>query len=268
MFFEITVSQSAGRKELIMEQTETKIELRVFLTTIIILGVMILIAGFSSYFIQAGELVPIVKEGKSVQVYNTIEQTPIPVWKILVSPLLCVTGKNGAKIIVLVLFILIIGGSFAILNKSGVLPGIVSGLVKRFSDRRQLFLIINVIVFSLMGSCLGILEEIAPLILIFVPLAHRMGWDSITGVAIPFLSAGFGFAAATFNPFTVGTAQKLADVALFSGLSLRIPIFILTTLTVILYLLYYTKKIEKKPGKKPDLQNGPGDQKNNQFRHV
>ncbi len=234
---------------MMMEQTETKIELRVFLTTIIILGVIILIAGFSSYFIQAGELVPVLKEGKSVQVYNTIEQTPIPVWKILLSPLLCITGKNGVKIIVLVLFILIIGGSFAILNRSGVLPGIVSDLVRKFSDRKQLFLVINVIVFSLMGSCLGILEEIAPLVLIFVPLSHRMGWDSITGVAIPFLSAGFGFAAATFNPFTVGTAQKLADVALFSGLSLRIPFFFLTTLTVILYLLYYTKKIEKDPEK-------------------
>jgi len=232
-----------------MEQAETKIELRVFLTTIIVLGIMVLLAGFSSYFIQAGELVPMVKDGKSVQVYKTIEQTPIPFWKILLSPLLCITGKNGVKIIVLILFILIIGGSFAILNRSGVLPGIVSGLVKKFSDRRQLFLVINVIVFSLMGSCLGILEEIAPLVLIFVPLAHRMGWDSITGVAIPFLSSGFGFAAATFNPFTVGTAQKLADVALFSGLSLRIPFFILTTLTVILYLLYYTKKIEKNPEK-------------------
>jgi uncharacterized ion transporter superfamily protein YfcC len=232
-----------------MVPAETKIELRVFLTTIIVLGVMVLLAGFSSYFIQAGELVPMEQDGRSVQVYKAIDQTPIPIWKILLSPLLCITGKNGVKIIVLILFILIIGGSFAILNGSGVLPGIVSGLVTKFSDRRRLFLVINVIVFSLMGSCLGILEEIAPMVLIFVPLSHRMGWDSITGVAIPFLSAGFGFAAATFNPFTVGTAQKLADVALFSGLSLRIPFFMLTTLTVILYLLHYTRKIEKNPEK-------------------
>ena len=232
-----------------MEQTETKIELKVFLTTIVILGVMILVAGFSSYVIPAGELLPPPAGEKGVQVYKTIEQTPIPVWKILLSPLFCITGKSGAKIIVLILFILIIGGSFAILNRSGVLPGMVSDLVKKFSDRRQLFLVINVSLFSLMGSTLGILEEFAPLVLIYVPLSHRMGWDSVTGVAIPFLSSGFGFAAATFNPFTVGTAQKLADVALFSGLSLRIPFFILTTLAVILYLLYYTKKIEKDPTK-------------------
>jgi uncharacterized ion transporter superfamily protein YfcC len=237
-----------------MVQVETKIELRVFLTTIIVLGVMVLLAGFSSYFIQAGELVPMEQDGRSVQVYKAIDQTPIPIWKILLSPLLCITGKNGVKIIVLILFILIIGGSFAILNRSGVLPGIVSGLVTKFSDRRRLFLVINVIVFSLMGSCLGILEEIAPMVLIFVPLSHRMGWDSITGVAIPFLSAGFGFAAATFNPFTVGTAQRLAGVPLFSGLEIRIPFWILTTLLVILYMLYYTRKIEKDPKKSPTYE--------------
>ena len=76
-----------------------------------------------------------------------------------------------------------------------------------------------------------------------------MGWDATTGMAIPFLSAGFGFAAATFNPFTIGTAQKLADVPLFSGLALRLPFFCLTTLIVALYLLSYTRKIERDPAK-------------------
>ena len=223
------------------------IELKVFLATIILLGILIIVAGAASYLIPAGSLTESISGGRTVHAYERIAQTPVPVWRIVLSPLLCITGKNGSKIVVLILFILIIGGSFAVMNNSGILPKMLSDLVRRFAHQKRLFLVINVLIFSLLGSCLGILEEIVPMILIFVPLAYRMGWDATTGMAIPFLSAGFGFAAATFNPFTIGTAQKLADVPLFSGLALRLPFFCLTTLTVAIYLLYYTRKIEKDP---------------------
>ncbi|MBI9087058.1 MAG: YfcC family protein [Desulfobacterales bacterium] len=229
--------------------SESLIELRVFLATIILLGILIIVAGAASYLIPAGNLTESISDGQTIHTYARIDQTPVPVWKIALSPLMCVTGKNGPKIVVLILFILIIGGSFAVMNNSGILPKMLSDLVGRFAHQKRLFLVINVLIFSLLGSCLGILEEIVPMILIFVPLAYRMGWDATTGMAIPFLSAGFGFAAATFNPFTVGTAQKLADVPLFSGLALRLPFFCITTTVVALYLLYYTRKIEKDPSK-------------------
>lgn len=237
-----------------MAQKTAVIEVKTFLTTICIIGVMIIAAGTLSYFIQAGELEMGMENGRSIPIYHTIEQTPLPIWKIALSPLLCLTGAHGFNIAVLVLFILIVGGSFSIMNRSGFLAGIMMSMVKKFADRKRMFLIVNIIVFSLMGSSLGVLEELVPFILIFVPLAYRMGWDSITGVAIPFLSSGFGFAAATFNPFTVGTAQRLAGVPLFSGLEIRIPFWILTTLLVILYMLYYTRKIEKDPKKSPTYE--------------
>ncbi|MCP4749312.1 MAG: YfcC family protein [Proteobacteria bacterium] len=232
-----------------MERKETIIGLRTLITTAAILGIMIVVAGSFSYFIQAGKLDMVVEGGKRLPVYETVAQTPVPIWKIALSPLFCLTGKNGITVIVIVLFILVIGGSFSIMNRSGFLPGIVTDLVRRFSSNKTMFLVVNVVAFSLMGSCLGIVEEIVPLILIFVPLAYRMGWDSITGVAIPLLSTGIGFAAATFNPFTVGTAQRLAGIPLFSGLHFRIPVYIVSTCLVVLFMLYYTRKIEKNPEK-------------------
>jgi uncharacterized ion transporter superfamily protein YfcC len=269
--------------------TKTLIEARVFLTTIIIIGILMISAGVASYVIPAGkfkeialkqehfdvmrqQLPPVVSnmlqsdllyyfpsatqdptQGVQIKVrsYEPIAQTPVPVWKILLAPLLSVTGQNGPKIIVLVLFILIIGGSFSIMNKSGVLPALLSLLVDRFAHRKTLFLLISIALFSFLGASLGILEEIVPMILFFVPIAYRMGWDSITGMAIPFLSAGFGFAAAMFNPFTIGTAQKIAGIPIFSGLSLRVPFFIITVLIVMAYMLFYTRKIERDPHKSP-----------------
>ncbi len=233
-----------------MEQEDKKkalLEVKMFLATIILLAVLIAVSGICSYVIPAGEYTKTITGGVTQEVYHTIEQTPLPVWKIALSPLLVLGSSNGAKIIVLILFIFIIGGSFSIMNKSGILPRLISDLVMRFADRKRLFIFINVTVFALLGSTMGILEEVTPLILIFIPLAYQMKWDSIVGVAIPFVSVTIGFSAATFNPFTLGTAQKLADIPLFSGLYLRVPILIVTIFIVTLYLLWYIRRIEKNP---------------------
>jgi uncharacterized ion transporter superfamily protein YfcC len=93
-----------------------------------------------------------------------------------------------------------------------------------------------------------------------VPFALRMGWDSVTGFAAVMLPPGFGFASAMFNPFTLGTAQRLADLPLFSGLSLRIPLFLITVVVATLYLVRYVRKIEKTrhPAQPKPLTNRSG----------
>ncbi len=230
-------------------KSQATIGIKVFMATILLLAVLIAVAGGASYVIPAGSFSEQIVNGEAVQVYQQIDQTPLPVWKIALSPIMCLTGETKGQIIFIIAFIFFIGGSFAIMNHSGILSQLLSDLVERFSHHKTLFLVVNICLFSVMGSCLGILEELVPMVLIFVPLAYRMGWDSITGLAIPFLSAGFGFAAATFNPFTVGTAQRLAEVQIFSGLALRAPFFVISTLCVIGYLLWYTKRIETDPSK-------------------
>lgn len=223
------------------------IEARIFLNTIAFLAILIAVAGAASYFVQAGQFKEVVQGGKAVKVYQTVAQTPVPIWKILLSPVLCLTGKNGPKLVVLILFILFIGGSFSIMNKSGALPALLAQLTEKFANRKTLFVVVNVLAFGVMSSSLGIMEEIVPMILFFVPIAYRMGWDSMMGMALPFLSSGLGFAAAMFNPFTVGTAQKLADIPVFSGLYLRAPFFLVCMALGAFYLLRYVRRIEKDP---------------------
>ncbi|MFH1134832.1 MAG: hypothetical protein V1816_01970 [Pseudomonadota bacterium] len=228
------------------------IQKRVFFTTAALLAFFILAAGAATYFVPGGRFVDV--EGRPEKVFELVARPPLPAWQIALSPLLSLTGSNGPRIIFLVFFILTIGGGFSVMNRSGALPRLAAGLANRLAGQKRLFLTVNVVFFSLLGSSLGILEEIVPLVLIFVPLAASMGWDKMTGLAIPFLSAGFGFSAAMFNPFTVGTAQKLAGVPLFSGLWLRAPLFVLTTAQVWGYLLLHVRRIEKKhaPGAAPE----------------
>lgn len=213
------------------------IEARVFATTAAFLTALVLLAGLAGRLLPAGEIVTL----DGAPTWRPIAADPVPWWGVLTAPIRVLGGPDGPKLIVLTLFILLIGGSFAVLDRGGVLPALLARLAARYADRRRRLLLVNVVAFALIGSTLGILEEIVPLILLYVPLARRFGWDPRVGMAIPFLSAGMGFSAATFNPFTVGTAQKLAGLPLFSGLGLRVAFLAVTITLVALFLLWRTR---------------------------
>jgi len=86
-----------------------------------------------------------------------------------------------------------------------------------------------------------------PFILVFVPLSLSLGYDSIVGVAIPFVGAAAGFAGAFFNPFTVGIAQGIAGLPLYSGLGYRLIIWAVGTAIAVAVVMRYAARIRKDP---------------------
>ena len=80
-----------------------------------------------------------------------------------------------------------------------------------------------------------------------IPLAHALGYDTVVGVAVPFVGAGAGFAGAFINPFTVGIAQGLAQLPPGSGFKYRVVCWVVFTLTAIVFICLYAKKVEKSP---------------------
>lgn len=164
---------------------------------------------------------------------------------------------NTANIIA---FILMIGGAFWILNESKSIDiGIYSFL--KFSkkwERSKLLKklgINNIIltgimfIFSLFGAVFGMSEETIAFTIIFVPLAISMGYDSIVGVSLCFVAAALGFAGAFLNPFTVGIAQGLSNIPLFSGIEYRIFMWVIINLVGFTFILRYAAKIHKNPKK-------------------
>ena len=162
---------------------------------------------------------------------------------------------NTANIIA---FILIIGGAFWILNESKSIDiGIYSFL--KFSKRLEKSALLkkiginNIIIvgimfiFSLFGSVFGMSEETIAFTVIFVPLAISMGYDSIVGVSLCFVAAALGFAGAFLNPFTVGIAQGLSNLPLFSGIEYRIFMWLVINITGFSFILRYAAKIHKNP---------------------
>ena len=147
-------------------------------------------------------------------------------------------------------FVLLIGGVFGVLQKTGAIEGGVRNLARAHQSSpwvRRLTIPIFMVLFSLGGAIFGMAEEVIPFILIFVPLALALEYDTMTGIAIPFIGAGAGFAGAFFNPFTVGVAQGIAELPLFSGLTYRVICWAIVTLVAIVFVMRHAAKVKRDP---------------------
>jgi uncharacterized ion transporter superfamily protein YfcC len=142
-------------------------------------------------------------------------------------------------------------GSFSVLEQSGLLAYLIYTVIRKFGDKKYRLLALMVFICMVLGSFLGMLEETVTLVPITVALALMLGWDSLVGVVMSVLSVGFGFAAGTLNPFTVGVAQNLAELPLFSGFLFRLVFFAATYGVLVFFLLRYAKKIDAHPEKSP-----------------
>jgi uncharacterized ion transporter superfamily protein YfcC len=94
-------------------------------------------------------------------------------------------------------------------------------------------------------------EEVIPFVLIFVPLALALGYDTVVGVSIPFLGSQVGFGAAFLNPFNVGIAQGIAGVPVFSGIGYRLVVWAAATFVTIAFLMWYAARVKNNPALSP-----------------
>lgn len=158
----------------------------------------------------------------------------------------------------IIVFILIIGGAFWIMNHSKAIDvGILSFLrrTKKLESNRliryvgveNMILTMIMIIFSIFGAVFGMSEETIAFVIIFVPMSISMGYDSIVGVCMCFVGAALGFAGAVLNPFTIGIAQGLSDLPLFSGFEYRLVCWFIINIIGIGFVIRYAMKIRKKP---------------------
>lgn len=166
---------------------------------------------------------------------------------------------NKADIII---FILIVGGAFWMLNATQSIDVGIYAFLRRLNKIENkkwiigvgvdnLIFILIMTMFSLFGAVFGMSEETIAFTAIFVPLAIKMGYDSIVGVCLCYVSAHVGFAGAFLNPFTVGIAQGLSGLPIFSGIEYRIVCWVILNIIAFGLILLYAKRIKKKPELSP-----------------
>lgn len=158
----------------------------------------------------------------------------------------------------IIIFILMIGGAFWILNESKAIDvGIFSFLkltkkleaysIIKYLGVDNIVITLIMIMFSIFGAIFGMSEETIAFVIIFIPLSISMGYDSIVGVSLCYVAAALGFAGAILNPFTIGIAQGLADIPLFSGIEYRMFMWLVINLVGIIYILRYARKVKRNP---------------------
>ena len=158
----------------------------------------------------------------------------------------------------IIVFILIIGGAFWIVNDSKAFDIGTAAFLQR-AQRMSRFPLLHwigidnvlltsiMLLFSIFGAVFGMSEETIAFCLVLVPLAISMGYDSITGVCMVFVAAGLGFAGAILNPFTIGIAQGLAALPLFSGIEYRIVCWCLINMVGFAGILRYAARVKQHP---------------------
>lgn len=208
-----------------------------------------------TWMVPGGEYERVDADGRQVVVpdsFHSVESRPQGPAAVLMSPL-----KGFVQAANIIGFVFLIGGAFRIVRETGAVDRGILALARmhgRSAWVRALWIPIFMVIFALGGAIVGMSEEIIPFILIFVPLALTLGYDSITGVAVPYVGAHVGFAAAFLNPFTVGVAQGIADVPLFSGLPYRLFCWLVVTLIAIVYVLWHAERVRKHPERSPTYE--------------
>lgn len=162
----------------------------------------------------------------------------------LLSPILALGSSSGSTTIAVLVFLLIIGGITNGLNKCGFMEYMLDKITHKYGRRKYMLMFMMVLFFMAMGSIVGSFEEVVPFTPIIVSLAINLGFDSLTGIGMSLLAVGCGFAAGVFNPFTIGIAQELAGLPMFSGVSLRLLSFVLIYIILIIFLYLHASKIE------------------------
>lgn len=158
----------------------------------------------------------------------------------------------------IIAFVLIIGGAFWVINSTkAVDDGIMKFITKvrrleRYGAVRKLgvgniVIVLIMLLFGLFGAVFGMSEETIAFVAVVIPLARSLGYDDFVGVCMVYVAAHVGFAGAMLNPFTIGIAQDMSDLPLFSGIEYRTVCWVVLMTISIAFVLWYANKVKREP---------------------
>ena len=236
-----------------MSETNPKkgldINAKSFITAMIIIFALMCGTYALTFFVPSGEYTRIV-DANGDTVLDTASgfqyvEGGMSFWKWILSPFLVLAAEGSGTILGVIAFLLVIGGIFNGLDKCGLMQYMLDKIVDRFGASKYRLMAMIIFFFMALGSFIGSYEECVPLVPIVVALSISLGWDDLTGLGMSILAIGCGFAAGVCNPFTVGVAQNLVGLPMFSGMWLRCISFIIVYLLLFLFVRTYAKKVEK-----------------------
>jgi uncharacterized ion transporter superfamily protein YfcC len=153
--------------------------------------------------------------------FHPVPQNPVGPFAVLIA---VPQGMTEAASVIFLVFL--VGGAFSVVESTGAFNLGVTWLLRALGHRTNLIVPICCVTFAAAGAVEGMWEEVIPLVPVLLLLVQSAGYDPITAVAMSIGSAAVGIAFSPINPFSVGVAQKIAQLPLLSGLGLRVVVLI------------------------------------------
>ncbi len=210
----------------------------------IILFALVLLASLLTYLIPSGQFARITDEalGQTLVVpesYARVAAQPVAPWLIFhkLFEALCLPSTAS-----LMWLILITGGAFAVVLKTGCLTALCARALVQFRGRELWIIPVFVSLFSIFGFTMGLTTASVVFAPLGIAAAEALGLLRLSGIAAVALGVNVGFTAGVFNPFSVGIAQSIAELPLFSGAWLRwltLPMLIAVTSA---YIMHYERQ--------------------------
>lgn len=158
-----------------------------------------------------------------------------------------VTGDRSGSAVGICALILVVGGSFGIIMKTGAIDAGIYAFIKKTKGLERLALPLLFILFSLGGATFGMAEECIPFSMIMVPFVIALGYDSIVAITVTYVASQVGNAVSWMSPFSVAVAQGIAGIPVLSGAGFRLAMWVIVTLLSAGYMMIYAEKIRKNP---------------------
>ena len=206
--------------------------------TYVIIACILVLCAVATWFVPGGEYV---QAEDGTLSYRSVDAAP-QTWQVF--PAFYHGFVKQAGIIV---FILVVGGAFWLLNATCAVSAGISRFIARVGRYDKVVLVAVTLLFSLAGAVFGMSEETIPFVGIVVPLVVSLGYDAMMGMLIVYVAANVGFSSAFLNPFTVGIAQGMAGLPLFSGIEYRLLCWGFLTLLLCVFVVFYARKSRQAP---------------------
>lgn len=216
--------------------------------TYVIIAILIVLCAVLTWILPGGQYVTADEGTLSYEQTDAVPQT----WQVFSAVYHGFVKQAG-----IIVFILVVGGVFWLLNATGALDAGIRRLIAGIGKKDKIVLVALTILFSLAGAVFGMSEETIPFVGIVVPLVVSMGYDAIMGLLVVYVASNIGFSSAFLNPFTVGIAQGMADLPLFSGMGYRLFCWGFLTILLCVFVVLYARKTRKAPAEVETLSAQP-----------
>ena len=213
-----------------------------FPNALVIMIGFILLSAILTYTIPQGQYERITNlETNQVTVvpgsYKLVNAEPVSILKTMLS-----IPEGIVERADLIALILLIGGCFYIIEKTGALKEGITYLTIKLNGKEEIVLILVSIIFLIAGALMGLQEEIIAMMPVLLYLTSRLGYNAFVAIAISFGSAILGASFSPINPFAVVIAQKETGLEFLSGSGYRLLILTIAFIVWMFMIIRYANK--------------------------